>query len=136
MEGLMMAIIMKPLKGNGFRVGWIMPKKYEAIRDKFKKEGMGEKEAKKRAAMIYNATRKKGQAPVTGKKQTEKKQAGGSVEMKQGKPKQMMNKGADRGKAMAQKKVMARQGQEKGKGKARGMPMMKKGGSCKTKGKM
>lgn len=49
-----------------------MPKKYEAIRDKFKKEGMGSKEAKTRAAKIYNATRKRGQRPVTGKHKTKK----------------------------------------------------------------
>ena len=44
-----------------------MPKKYEAIRDKFEAKGMPAQEAKKHAAMIYNATRKKGQAPVTRK---------------------------------------------------------------------
>lgn len=30
-----------------------MPAQYEAIRDKFEGEGMGEKEAKKRAAKIF-----------------------------------------------------------------------------------
>lgn len=44
-----------------------MPKKYEAMRDKFKKEGASTKEAKGKAARIYNAQRKKGQAPVTRK---------------------------------------------------------------------
>lgn len=44
-----------------------MPKKYEAIRDKFINKGMGAKEAKARAAKIYNATRKRGQKPVTRK---------------------------------------------------------------------
>lgn len=44
-----------------------MPKKYEAMRDKFKKEGVSTKEAKGKAARIYNAQRKKGQAPVTRK---------------------------------------------------------------------
>lgn len=44
-----------------------MPRQYEAIRDKFIKEGMSSKEAKTRAAKIYNAKRKKGQKPVTGK---------------------------------------------------------------------
>jgi len=44
-----------------------MPKKYEAIRDKFIREGYSVKEAKTRAAKIYNATRKPGQRPVTGK---------------------------------------------------------------------
>lgn len=43
-----------------------MPKKYEAIRDKFEKEGMSEKEAEGHAARIFNATRKEGQKPVTG----------------------------------------------------------------------
>lgn len=32
-----------------------MPAQYEAIRDKFIKQGMPEKEAKKHAAMIYNS---------------------------------------------------------------------------------
>jgi hypothetical protein len=45
-----------------------MPKQYEAIRDKFKKEGMSEKAAKTKAAKIFNAKRKKGTKPVTGKK--------------------------------------------------------------------
>lgn len=42
-----------------------MPAKYEAIRDKFESKGMGEKEAKTRAAKIFNAGRKPGEAPVT-----------------------------------------------------------------------
>jgi hypothetical protein len=45
-----------------------MPKKYEALRDKFiNKEGLKPKAAKGKAARIYNAQRKKGQAPVTRK---------------------------------------------------------------------
>ena len=36
-----------------------MPAQYEAIRDKLKKGGMSLKEAKKHAAMIYNAKHKK-----------------------------------------------------------------------------
>lgn len=44
-----------------------MPAKYEAMRDKFKAQGMKDKPAKKKAARIFNATRKKGQAPVTRK---------------------------------------------------------------------
>lgn len=44
-----------------------MPKKYEAIRDQFKREGMSDKAAKTHAARIFNATRKPGQKPVTGK---------------------------------------------------------------------
>lgn len=44
-----------------------MPKAYEAMRDKFKKTGLTSKAAKKKAARIYNANRKKGQAPVTRK---------------------------------------------------------------------
>lgn len=43
-----------------------MPKKYERIRDKCKREGGGDKECKTKAAKIYNATRKAGQKPVTG----------------------------------------------------------------------
>jgi len=43
-----------------------MPRKYEAMRDKFKKR-MGAKAAKKKAARIYNAGRKKGVKPVTRK---------------------------------------------------------------------
>jgi hypothetical protein len=45
-----------------------MPKAYEKMRDKFKSEGMSDKGAKKKAAKIYNSTRKKGQRPVTRKK--------------------------------------------------------------------
>lgn len=44
-----------------------MPKKYEAIRDKFISQGKSPAAAKTSAARIYNATRKQGQAPVTGK---------------------------------------------------------------------
>lgn len=32
-----------------------MPRQYEAMRDKFKKEGMSDKAAKAKAARIYNA---------------------------------------------------------------------------------
>jgi hypothetical protein len=42
-----------------------MPKKYEAIRDRMKAKGTPDKAAKKSAARIYNAQRKKGQRPVT-----------------------------------------------------------------------
>ena len=42
-----------------------MPRKYEAIRDKLAKK-LPLKEAKTRAAKIFNAGRKKGEAPVTG----------------------------------------------------------------------
>ena len=44
-----------------------MPKQYEAIRDKLIRQGVPEAEAKRRAAKIFNAQRKKGQRPVTGK---------------------------------------------------------------------
>ena len=44
-----------------------MPKKYEAIRDKFINKGMSTPKAKTSAARIYNAQRKPGQAPVTRK---------------------------------------------------------------------
>lgn len=56
-----------------------MPKKYEAIRDKFKAKGVPAKEAKTRAAKIFNATRKKGEAPVTGKSKREKRLEGKPV---------------------------------------------------------
>ena len=42
-----------------------MPAKYEAIRDRFISKGMGSHEAKTRAAKIYNAGRKPGEAPVS-----------------------------------------------------------------------
>lgn len=45
-----------------------MPRKYEKMRDEFKKEGMSDKAAKGKAARIYNAQRKPGQKPVTRKK--------------------------------------------------------------------
>ena len=41
-----------------------MPKAYGAMRDKFKKKGMSDKAAKKKAARIYNANRGK-KKPVT-----------------------------------------------------------------------
>lgn len=45
-----------------------MPPRYEAIRDNLIKKGKSTKAAKTSAAKIFNATRKKGEAPVTGKK--------------------------------------------------------------------
>lgn len=42
-----------------------MPKQYEAMRDKFKKEGMSDQAAKGKAARIYNA--KHPNKPVTRK---------------------------------------------------------------------
>lgn len=50
-----------------------MPKKYEAIRDHMLEKGLPPREAKKRAAMIYNAGRKPGQRPVTNKPHGRKK---------------------------------------------------------------
>ena len=50
-----------------------MPKKYEAMRDKFMKKGMKEDKAKEKAAKIYNATKKKGEKAVSGKMKDEKK---------------------------------------------------------------
>jgi hypothetical protein len=44
-----------------------MPAKYEAIRDKMEAQGKPAKAAKTAAAKIFNATRKPGTAPVTGK---------------------------------------------------------------------
>lgn len=40
-----------------------MPKQYEAMRDSFKKKGMSDKDAKAKAARIYNSKHKKN--PVT-----------------------------------------------------------------------
>jgi hypothetical protein len=44
-----------------------MPKRYEAIRDKLIARGVPTKAAKTRAAKVFNATRKRGEQPVTGK---------------------------------------------------------------------
>lgn len=44
-----------------------MPAQYEHIRDSYEAAGKSAKEAKRLAAMTYNAHRKPGQAPVTGK---------------------------------------------------------------------
>lgn len=44
-----------------------MPKRYEAIRDSLKAKGASDAAAKTAAAKIFNATRKPGAAPVTGK---------------------------------------------------------------------
>lgn len=44
-----------------------MPKRYEAIRDSLVTKGTPYDKAQERAAKIYNATRKPGQKPVTGK---------------------------------------------------------------------
>ena len=44
-----------------------MPKAYEKMRDKFKRQGMPAKKAKRKAARIFNARRKPGQRPVTRK---------------------------------------------------------------------
>lgn len=46
-----------------------MPLRYEKMRDKFKGEGLSAKAAKTKAARIFNATRKRGEAPVTGKRE-------------------------------------------------------------------
>jgi hypothetical protein len=43
-----------------------MPKRYEAIKRSMKAEGKSDKAAKTAAAKIFNATRKPGEAPVTG----------------------------------------------------------------------
>jgi hypothetical protein len=42
-----------------------MPHAYEAMRDKFKAQGMSDQAAKGKAARIFNARRKPGQQPVT-----------------------------------------------------------------------
>jgi hypothetical protein len=41
-----------------------MPRAYEKMRDSFKKKGMSDKAAKKKAARIYNSNRKPGSKPV------------------------------------------------------------------------
>lgn len=43
-----------------------MPARYEGMRDKFEAQGLSEADAKTKAAKIFNATRKRGEAPVTG----------------------------------------------------------------------
>jgi hypothetical protein len=48
-----------------------MPKGYEKMRDKFKREGMSDKAAKAKAARIWNAKHKDN--PVTGKHKGKKK---------------------------------------------------------------
>lgn len=44
-----------------------MPKQYERIRDDCKQKGGSDKACKTKAAKIFNAGRKPGQKPVTGK---------------------------------------------------------------------
>lgn len=44
-----------------------MPAEYERLRDKFLGQGMSFKGAQKKAAKIYNARRRKGEKPVSGK---------------------------------------------------------------------
>lgn len=53
-----------------------MPKRYEAMRDEFAKK-MPLKAAKTKAAKIFNATRKKSEAPVTGTMEQAMKALGG-----------------------------------------------------------
>lgn len=49
-----------------------MPKRYEAMRDKFVKEGLSYDKAQEKAAKIYNATRKKGEPPFNSKHKEKK----------------------------------------------------------------
>ena len=44
-----------------------MPKAYESMKARFKKQGLSDKASKAKAAKIFNARRKKGQRPVTRK---------------------------------------------------------------------
>ena len=44
-----------------------MPKRYEAMRDSLIRKGMSREAAQGKAARIYNAGRKQGEKPVTGK---------------------------------------------------------------------
>ena len=51
-----------------------MPRRYEAIKKSMKKKGLGEDKAQESASRIFNASRKEGEAPVTGKhKKTRRK---------------------------------------------------------------
>jgi hypothetical protein len=50
-----------------------MPARYEAIKRSLKKKGKSDKAAKTSAAKIFNATRKKGEKPVTGHHSKKKK---------------------------------------------------------------
>lgn len=50
-----------------------MPRQYEHIRDSYEARGKSPKEAKRLAAMTYNAHRPAGAAPVTGKPKGEKR---------------------------------------------------------------
>ncbi len=50
-----------------------IPAQYEHIRDSYLKAGKSPAEAKKLAAMTYNAHRKPGVKPVTGKSEAPKK---------------------------------------------------------------
>jgi hypothetical protein len=49
------------------------------MRDKFESQGMGTAAAKTKAAKIFNATRKRGEAPVTGKSEGRKKKPSGAA---------------------------------------------------------
>ena len=53
-----------------------MPERYVAIRDAQVKKGKTLKQAKTSAAKIFNATRKKGEKPVTGKSEQQRSTAG------------------------------------------------------------
>lgn len=44
-----------------------MPARYEKIRDSLESRGKSPKEAKRIAAATFNKTRKRGEAPVTGR---------------------------------------------------------------------
>jgi hypothetical protein len=44
-----------------------MPERYVKMRDKLIRRGVSVKSAKTQAAKIFNATRKRGEKPVTGK---------------------------------------------------------------------
>jgi len=49
-----------------------MPRQYAHIRDSYEAKGVPAKKAKRLAAMTYNAHRKPGTPPVTGKPKSEK----------------------------------------------------------------
>ena len=56
-----------------------MPRQYEHIRDSYEAKGVPAKKAKRLAAMTYNAHRKPGTAPVTGKAEPSSKKLGDAL---------------------------------------------------------
>ena len=65
-DGRWGSLIVIPHYTSEIQKGVDMPRGYEKLRDAFKKEGMGDKAAKGKAARIWNAKHKEN--PVTRKK--------------------------------------------------------------------